>query len=155
MSNKSLKDFFCWLREWSELISLFVAVIMLWFLFWQIKAATNAQIVNNLITLNQQMYPCQNFNNILMDIANGKKLLEKNGGKYLQFEIDNFLGYFEMLGIVEERGYLDTEIIDDMFGYDVENILKNKEIQAYIKNDKKATWPFLKQLGKNIALYNR
>lgn len=41
----------------------------------------------------------------------GKKLLKINGGAYDEAEIDNFLGYFEMLGIIEERGYLDHEMI--------------------------------------------
>lgn len=156
-----MKKLFQAVKEWTELISIFlsflallVSMVTLFFLYFQIRDATRAQIVSNLISLNEQVYPCSRINEILDDMNVGEKLFDNNGGKYSQVEIDNFLGYFEMLGIIEERGYLDLETINDMFGYDVIKIFQNEELANYMKSDKQATWPFLNGLRGKIIKFD-
>ena len=76
----------------------------------------------------------------------GKKLLKTHGGAYTDAEIDNFLGYFEMVGIIEELGYLDHEMIHNMFGYDIEDIASNKELIERIASNPRIPWLYLRRL---------
>ena len=112
----------------------------------QVETSIKSQMVNNLISLNQQVYPCPNISNIISDMNRGRALLKINGGVYSESDIDNFLGYFEMIGIIEEVGYLHSEMIYNMFGYDIEDISNNKELQKYISSNEKASWSYLKRL---------
>jgi hypothetical protein len=144
------RDFINFIFFFALLVSIFTLLL----LYFQVRDATRAQIVNNLISLNQQVYPCPRINEILDDMVLGNKLFDYNGGGYSQTEIDNFLGYFEMLGIIEERGYLDLGTINDMFGYDVIKIFENQELVNYIKSDKQATWPFLNGLRGKILKFD-
>ena len=138
-------------------IDLFMLIVnfgMLFMVFSQLNATRKAQEVNNLITLNQQVYPCPRISSIIDDLNSGQKLLVANGGKYSQNEIENFLGYFEMIGIIKNKGYLESGIIRDMFGYDIEDIFNNKELVAYINHDTvRNDWPYLKRMGKEILKY--
>jgi len=136
--------------EWIQLGSLLASIAMLCVLYVQVRESTKTQMVNNLIALNQQMYPCPKINEIFTDIEEGKKLFKKNGGAYSEVEIANFLGYFEMIGIIQSKGLLDKDIINDMFSNDISAILKNIELIEYIDKDNDATWPYLRKLEKEI-----
>ncbi len=115
-------------------------------LFKQVEISIQSQKVSYLIALNQQIYPCPRISNIITDLNQGKKLLQINGGAYSEAEIDNFLGYFEMLGIIEERGYLDHEMIHSMFGYDIDDMSHSKELVERISSNSKAPWVYLRRL---------
>ena len=138
-----------------DLFMLIVNFCMLFMVFSQLNATRKAQEVTNLIALNQQVYPCPRISNIIDDLNSGQKLLAANGGKYSQNEIENFLGYFEMIGIIKNKGYLESDIIHDMFGYDIEDIFNNKELAAYINHDvTRNDWPYLKKIGNEVRRYD-
>ena len=123
------------------------------FLAQQVETSIQSQKVNSLLSLNQQIYPCPRISNIISDLNKGRKLLKINGGAYDEVEIDNFLGYFEMLGIIEERGYLDHEMIHSMFGYDIEDISHSKELGERISSNPRAPWSYLKRLMERERSY--
>lgn len=107
---------------------------------------------DNLMKLNQQIYPCENMKEIIEAIYNNKSILKKNKGPFTEVVLDNFLGYFEMLGIMEKRGYLDADLINDMFGADIKAIAKSKEIQEYLKSEQEKgyNWPFLDYITQKV-----
>jgi hypothetical protein len=127
---------------------------MLVAIFSQVSSARKAQEVTSLIALNQQIYPCPKIESIVEDMNNGKKLKIQNGGRFTDNEIENFLGYFELIGIIKAKGYLEADAIHDMFGYDIEDIFKNKELVTHINRDVvRNDWPYLKKMGKEIMEY--
>lgn len=140
---------------WVEPIGVIVALGVLVVMLFQTIELKKAQMLTNLISLNQQIYPCQKIDRIINDLNNGKNLFREKGRQYDQSEIDNFLGYFEMIGIIEKYKYLDLRIIKDMFGYDIEDIFKNEEIVKYINSDPRASWPYLKEINKKLQKLNR
>ncbi|MCX5668888.1 MAG: hypothetical protein NTX89_02040 [Candidatus Omnitrophica bacterium] len=152
-----------WLKKLEGLlgikIEICVSIIATVVLIWQLTILNNQLAVqsktmkaDNLIKLNQQIYPCENMKEIIEAIGNDKPILKKNRGPFTEVVLDNFLGYFEMLGIMERRGYLDADLIYDMFGSDIEAISNNKEIQKYIQSEKEKgyNWPFLNCIIQKI-----
>jgi len=137
-----------------DVFMLLVTFGMLVAIFQQVNAARKAQEVASLIALNQQIYPCPKIESIVEDMNNGKKLKIQNGGRFTDNEIENFLGYFELIGIIKAKGYLEEDTIHDMFGYDIEDIFKNKELVAHINRDVvRNDWPYLKKMGKEVMEY--
>ncbi len=132
-------------------------VIQLGFLNQQLAVQSKTMQADNLIKLNQQIYPCENMKDITEAIYNDKPILRKNKGPFTEVVLDNFLGYFEMLGIMERRGYLDADLIYDMFGADIETISNNKEIQKYLQGEQEKgyNWPFLDQITKKVKIIDR
>jgi len=136
-------------------LTLIVLVVQSCILRNQANIQTKTVMVDNLIRLNQQIYPCERINKIIEATENNKPILKENGGDFTKVELDNFLGYFEMIGIIEKMGYLNREIIYDMFSADIENIFANKEIQQYLQLEKERgyKWPFLNRIRENIQKY--
>jgi hypothetical protein len=53
--------------------------------------------------------------------------------RYSAYEIDELLlGHFEDLGLFCKKGLMDIEFIDEGFGYYIEEMYKNEQIQNYI-----------------------
>jgi len=72
-----------------------------------------------------------------------KQLTEKKF--YSSYEVDDLLlGHFEDVGLLEQKGVLDIEMVYEMFSWYVETIYENCEIQRYIKHLKRI------QNGKDI-----
>lgn len=120
----------------------------------QLAVQSKTMKADNLIKLNQQIYPCEKMKEIIEAIYNDKPILKKNKGPFTEVVLDNFLGYFEMLGIMEKRGYLDADLINDMFGTDIEAISKSKEIQKYLQSEQEKgyRWPFLNQIIQKVKI---
>jgi len=70
---------------------------------------------------------------IIRAIEREKKIFKENGGKFSREDIDDFLGYFELMSIYWKLGILKLELINDMFGYYIRNTYENEEIQAYLE----------------------
>ena len=124
------------------------------FLSRQVETSIQSQKVNSLISLNQQIYPCPRISNIISDLNKGNKLLQIDGGAYSEAEIDNFLGYFEMLGLIEEQGYLDHEMVHNIFGYDIEDISRSKELTERISSNPRIPWLYLRRLMEREGYYS-
>ena len=125
------------------------------FLSKQVETSVQSQKVNSLLSLNQQIYPCPRIGNIISDLNKGKKLLQINGGAYSEAEIDNFLGYFEMLGLIEEQGYLDHEMVHNIFGYDIQDISRNEELTERISSNPRIPWLYLRRLMERESTYSK
>lgn len=54
-----------------------------------------------------------------------------------EYDLDYYLGYFELMSNFEEFKILDLEYIDSIFGHYIENAYKNQEIKNYIEELRK------------------
>jgi hypothetical protein len=50
-------------------------------------------------------------------IEENENLLEKSGGRITEYQLDDYLGYYELMTLFERKGMMDFEIIDEMFGH--------------------------------------
>jgi hypothetical protein len=63
-----------------------------------------------------------------------KSILVTNGGECTEQDIEDYIGYFEMLYGFIENNIVDRQIVDDNFGGYAEDAYINKEIREYIDN---------------------
>jgi len=138
-------------------LSIITTVVLIWQLFLlnnQLEVQSKAMQADNLIKLNEQIYPCEKMKEIVEKIYNDEPILKKNKGQFTEVMLDNFLGYFEMLGIMERRGYLDDDLIYDMFGGDIEAVSNNNEISKYLQDEQERgyNWPFLKHIIQEVEI---
>jgi len=135
-----------------SIITSIILISQLFVLNRQLIIQSKAMKADNLIKLNQQIYPCIKMKEIMEAVYIGEPILIKDKGIFTEAELDNFLGYFEMLGIMETRGYLDAGLIYDMFGADIDIIARNSRIQQYLEDEqsKGYSWPFLRIIINKI-----
>ena len=65
-------------------------------------------------------------------IESKKPIFKSKGGECTEQDIEDYIGYFDMLFGFSEQGILDFKITDDNFGGYVEEAYINKEIRKYI-----------------------
>lgn len=71
------------------------------------------------------------------DIYTHKPLLMKNKGRWDDKDLNNYLGFFELLNDYEEAGALnERDVFDYYSGYILESY-RNKDIQQYISETRK------------------
>jgi hypothetical protein len=58
------------------------------------------------------------------------------GSKVDVYEVDDFLGHFEDLGVLNEQTLIGLLMIYELFDYYIETCWENKEIQKYIKQQR-------------------
>ena len=84
-----------------------------------------------LLTLNREFFDNPINKDIIMAIEDGYSIFKY--GRFTEYQIDDYLGYYELMAKLEKEGLLTFETIDDMFGHYIALAWKNEEIQVYIK----------------------
>ena len=96
-----------------------------------LKKQTNATF---LLTFNREFFDKKQNQKIIATIEEEEPLLVDNGGKFTLYQLDDYLGYFELMALFEKRGVIDFKLIDEMFGHYITCAHKNKEIAKYIED---------------------
>ena len=142
------------IKKHTDAIQSLVLIATLCILMFQVYDENKSKKVDNLIKLNQQIYPSPKTNQIMEKLYSDppKPILQVNGGPFSFVELDNFLGYFEMIGIIYDKKYIDKDIIIDMFSTDIETFFRNQEIVDYFSKSKNTgcNWPYLHFLYEEI-----
>jgi hypothetical protein len=67
-------------------------------------------------------------------------VLKEKGGEFTHFQLDDYLGYFELMSWYDKKGLIDFELVDENFGRYISLAWQNEEIKKYIlqlRNDTK------------------
>jgi len=97
---------------------------------------------------------------IASDLYDGKKILKKNGGRWEENELDDYLGFFELLNNYSEAGSINERDVNDFFSDYILTAYNNKEIKDYIsklrKNTKYTTYyERFENLGRRFEMIER
>lgn len=65
------------------------------------------------------------------------RILKISGGKITLPEMDNYLGKYNDIGLLFEKGLIDEDMAYDEFSYSIEKMNCNKDIQNYIARMRK------------------
>jgi hypothetical protein len=65
-------------------------------------------------------------------IESKKPILEAHKGKFSEQELEDFIGYLDMIEGFVERKIVDCDLVEDNFGAYAEEAYSNKEIRQYI-----------------------
>ena len=69
---------------------------------------------------------------IANDINSAKILLKENGGKWSDYDLDQYLGFYELMYDYMDANSLNERDVYDNFSNDIDAAYKNKEIKTYI-----------------------
>jgi len=70
-------------------------------------------------------------------IESGKPILGQRGGMFTEQDIDDYIGFFEMMSIFVDKEILDLCMVRDNFDVFMEDAYKNREIREYITRVRK------------------
>jgi hypothetical protein len=99
---------------------------------YQIHETNRAVSAQNNIALNTMVFNSDKNSAIIDAIEKGDKILKENGGKFLDSQLDSYLGDYETIFQAYDEGYLSEDELCTSFSYYVAAIFKNKEIQDYM-----------------------
>src|SRR5229473_3801263 len=70
-------------------------------------------------------------------IARGKPVLKKHGGTFTDDDLDGYLGIFDGLNDLYEKGMIDKDLFYNEYSYDAVKLYDNAEVQSYLKDIRK------------------
>jgi hypothetical protein len=101
--------------------------------------------------LNKQPYP-----KIESIIDSGKPILKAHGGKFSEDDLAGYLGIFDGLSDLYEKGMINKDLFYNEYSYPVEKLWDNPEIQSYLKDIRKQDadlYVGLDSLAKQMKAY--
>lgn len=114
------------------IVILLTLIVINSFNYFQIqKKHQQAILFNNLI--DNYFYKNPTIREISISIEGKHPLLKNNGGIYNEYDLDDYLGYFELLNTYVESDVIQFNWIYNQFGYYIINAYNNKEIKDYLK----------------------
>ncbi len=75
----------------------------------------------------------------IIDNTDHPPLLTENGGKYEDWDVDDYLGHFELLKNFMDDGLMPEKSIYDSYSYYIIQAYENKEIWKYVEDLRKDT----------------
>jgi len=70
-------------------------------------------------------------------IARGKPVLKQHGGNFTDDDLDGYLGIFDSLNDLYEKGMIDKDLFYNEYSYDAEKLYDNAEVRSYLKDIRK------------------
>jgi hypothetical protein len=83
-----------------------------------------------LFRFNRDFFHNKTNQSIIIAIEEKNNLI--SNGKFTEYDIDDYLGYYELMAWYEKKGLIDFDLIDEMFGHYISLAWQNKEIKEYI-----------------------
>jgi hypothetical protein len=78
------------------------------------------------------------------------------GGKFSADDLEDYLGIFDSLNDLYEKGMVNQGLFYNEYSYDVEKLFDNAEVQTYLKDIRKAEADFyigVDKLAKEMKVY--
>ncbi len=122
---------------------LFAAVVAVTTLFmWRatreaVQETRKASQGTLLLQLNKDFFFDDRMYRIRKAIEDEKPVFEGKGGQSTEQDIDDYIGFFDLMRDFEEKGIIDSELVGDNFDVYVCEAYENQEIQEYLAKVKK------------------
>ena len=98
----------------------------------QLKALRKQANADFLFKFNREFFADIINQGIIVAIEEKKLLLIVNKGEFTYYQLDDYLGYYELMAWYIKKDLLDYELIDEMFGHYISMAWQNEEIRNYI-----------------------
>jgi hypothetical protein len=121
-------------------IFLFLATVALAFIAYiQLKALREQANADFLLKFNRDFFNNEVTRKIIPLIEENRPTLKRNSGIFSEYDLDDYLGYYELMSWYEEKGIIDFDLIDETFGHYISLAWQNKEIKEYIDELRETT----------------
>ncbi len=112
---------------------IFLATAALALVAWvELKSLGKQSNANFLLTFNREFYGNGVNQSIIIAIEENRNILKENGGDHTMYQLDDYLGYYELMSMFWKKTLIDFDTIDEMFGHYMSKAWRNKEINKYI-----------------------
>jgi hypothetical protein len=98
----------------------------------QLSALREQANADFLLKFNREFFGSETNQKIVTAIEEKNNVLEENKGEFTDYQLDDYLGYYELMSWYEKKGLVDFELIDEMFGHYISLAWQNDEIKKYI-----------------------
>ena len=88
--------------------------------------------VSIMLEANRDLFFNDRMNKVRKAIESEQPIFDSNGGTCTEQDVEDYIGYFEMLHGFTEQRILDSKIMENNFGGYVEEAYRNKDIREYI-----------------------
>jgi hypothetical protein len=106
--------------------------------YWQLKSLNVQSKADFLFRFNRDFfYDNKTIQKIIKTIDAKKPLFKENGGQFDEYQIDDYLGYFELMQLYLDKKLIAFNLVDQMFGYYIARAWENNEIKTYVTNLRK------------------
>jgi hypothetical protein len=114
-------------------IGLFIATVFLAVIAHnQLNALREQANADFLLKFNREFFTSETNQKIIAAIEEKKSLLKENRGEFIRYQLDDYLGYFELMSWYDKKGLIDFELVDENFGRYISLSWQNEEIKKYI-----------------------
>ena len=135
-------------------LGVLIALVTLIVIYKQLREMQKASLGDFLLRLQDEFFWRKSNANILICIEKNKKILEKNKGKISETDLDNYLGYIELISFYVKQKILNEKIVNHLFGYYIMRTYSNKEVSAHVESCRKLAgadlYSGLEFLGKRL-----
>jgi len=114
------------------LITVYIGIVQIRIIEKQLDEANEIASLQNVLTLDNQLYAPQSTE-IIADIGDSKPILKEHGGKFSSYELDNFLSIFDSMNQVYIQRHISTADLCEQFDYYIQTSYEYPEIQSYLK----------------------
>lgn len=112
---------------------LFIATVVLALVAYiQLEALRVQSKADFLFRFDKEFFGDEIIQEIIVVIEEQRNLLKGNKGKFTKYQLDNYIGYFELMSRYVKEGVVDFEFIDDTFGHYISSAWRNKEVKEYV-----------------------
>jgi hypothetical protein len=125
------------LVTWATFITAIATLATVIIIVWQTVLSKRASQSEFTLRLHNDFYFHEKNSKIIRAIEYGNPLLAKNGGDFIESDLDDYLGVIQLLKIYIDKGSLSEQTVDDMFGYYIVKTWETPEIQDYVKTIRK------------------
>lgn len=133
------------MSEWLTATATFFAAIAT-FLGWLVQRSVDrAEKRRIILDIYERFFTREECRRVLLEIARQREAKEyhkfwvglrepSHPGEVNETDLDEYLGYFELLGGLVRRGTVFFEDVNDLFGYYVETAWKHPSIRKYVED---------------------
>jgi hypothetical protein len=97
-----------------------------------VREARQASQGTLLVQLNRDVFRDQRMYGIRKAIESKKPILEAHKGKFSEQELEDFIGYLDMIQGFVDKKILDCDLVEDNFAGYADEAYSNKEIREYL-----------------------
>jgi len=126
----------CDIINYGLLLSTLALAVIAYIQLNALKEQANADF---LLKFNREFFGIDINQKIIQALEEGNTILEDHDGFINEYQLDDFLGYYELMAKFEKKNLIDFETIDDMFGHYISKSWQNEEIQNYIRELREET----------------
>lgn len=121
------------LTDWLQVALYFVGILSAAASAWKYWQNSQQRRVRWLYDLYKRFYDNKDFQDISARIESGDTKFIENDEMESLVILDQYLNFFEFVGILHKKEALDQDEIKDMFDYPLRQIAKNSSVLDYVR----------------------